>query len=122
MFFAFTASRHVASTSSLRRASSIAAQRTLMETKGADAAPATPSSPLVAVIVGCGSKHDLDGADAELPPESRWGLGGALAMRFAAAGLHTVCMSRRPAVRDEVSRWNDDCVSHQDILGEEREE
>merc|ERR1712216_230503 len=52
----------------------------------------------VAVIVGCGSKHDKDGSDTELPVTSRWGLGGALSMRFAAAGFHVALMGRRPEI------------------------
>jgi len=50
------------------------------------------------VLVGCGSKHDKDGSDEELPPSSRWGLGGALALRFAARGFHVVLMSRRTEI------------------------
>lgn len=57
----------------------------------------------VAVIVGCGSKHDKDGSDTELPPTSRWGLGGALSMRFAAAGFHVVLMGRRSEVGEAVA-------------------
>ena len=46
----------------------------------------------VAVIVGAGSKHDHDGAATHMPPSSRWGLGGALSLRFAAAGYHVILL------------------------------
>jgi NAD(P)-dependent dehydrogenase (short-subunit alcohol dehydrogenase family) len=57
----------------------------------------------LAVIVGCGSKHDKDGADTELPPTSRWGLGGALSLRFASAGFHVILMGRRKEIAEAVS-------------------
>lgn len=68
----------------------------------------------IAVIVGCGSKHDATGASpvmgeavdkpavaAALPPSSRYGLGGALALRFA-KDYHVVLVARREAVANEV--------------------
>ena len=57
----------------------------------------------VAVIVGAGSKHDMDGAAADHAPESRWGLGGSLALRFAAGGFHVALLGRRMAVLDAVA-------------------
>lgn len=57
----------------------------------------------VAVIVGCGSKHDKDGSDTELPATSRWGLGGALSLRFAVAGFHVVLMGRRSEIAEAVA-------------------
>lgn len=57
----------------------------------------------VAVIVGCGSKYDKDGNDTELPLTSKWGLGGALSLRFAAAGFHVVLMGRRSEVGETVA-------------------
>ena len=68
---------------------------------------AAAAAPKVAVIVGCGSKHDKFGdAEAkaeEYPPTVRFGLGGALSLRFAAAGFHTVLCSRRQELLDAVS-------------------
>lgn len=49
----------------------------------------------VAVIVGASSKHDKDGAASDMPPEVRWGLGGALCHKFAIEGYHVVLMGRR---------------------------
>lgn len=60
-----------------------------------DAAP-------VAVIVGPGSKHDRDGSAGDLPPTARWGLGGALCLRFAAGGFHVALLCRREAVAGAV--------------------
>lgn len=58
----------------------------------------------VAVIVGCGSKHDKDGAGTHLPPTSRYGLGGALSIRFATeGGYHVVLMGRRSAILQEIA-------------------
>jgi len=57
----------------------------------------------VAVIVGAGSKHDKDGTAVELPATSRWGLGGALALRFAAGGFHVVLLGRRSAILEAVA-------------------
>lgn len=61
------------------------------------------ASSQLAVIVGCGSKHANGGSDEELPPTSRWGLGGALPLRFAAAGFHVVLMGRTEAVLEAVA-------------------
>eukprot|EP00929_Paragymnodinium_shiwhaense_P044423 TRINITY_DN22798_c0_g1_i1.p1 TRINITY_DN22798_c0_g1~~TRINITY_DN22798_c0_g1_i1.p1 ORF type:complete len:301 (+),score=47.29 TRINITY_DN22798_c0_g1_i1:48-905(+) len=60
------------------------------------------SSPIV-VIVGASSKHDKDGQATDLPPESRWGLAGGLAMTFAAAGFHVVLTARRAAVLEDMA-------------------
>ena len=50
----------------------------------------------IAVIVGCGSKHDKDGV-SELPPTVRFGLGGALSITFAQSRSfdHVLLLSRR---------------------------
>jgi hypothetical protein len=37
----------------------------------------------VAVLVGCGSKHDKGGGLEEFEPTVRFGLGGALSIKFA---------------------------------------
>lgn len=60
----------------------------------------------VAVIIGANSKWQADGVntrfrhggtipDAGLPVESRWGIGGALALKFADEGFLTVLTTRR---------------------------
>ncbi|MHC1563015.1 SDR family NAD(P)-dependent oxidoreductase [Actinomycetospora sp. C-140] len=61
----------------------------------------------VTVIVGATSKWQPDGPNTglvhgevigqDLPPEIRWGLGGALAHRFAREGHHVVLTTRRRA-------------------------
>lgn len=66
-----------------------------------------PSKP-VAMVIGATSKwqsggrntllahgHDVD--DADLPVGSRWGVGGAIAQKFAAEGYHVVLTTRRAA-------------------------
>merc|ERR1712130_348397 len=50
-----------------------------------------------------GSKHDKGGTDTQLPATSRWGLGGALALRFAAAGFHVVLLGRRAEIGEAVA-------------------
>lgn len=55
------------------------------------------------MIVGAGSKHDRDGTDDELEPTARWGLGGALSLRFAAGGFHVVLLGRRAPVLEAVA-------------------
>ncbi|CAD7940823.1 unnamed protein product [Amoebophrya sp. A25] len=54
------------------------------------------------VIVGASSKHDQDG-QGDLPPEARWGLGGALALAFAKEGFHIVLTSRRVSVLEQLA-------------------
>lgn len=53
------------------------------------------STDKVCVIVGAGSKHDKEGTATDLPVTSRWGLGGALPLRFAAGGFHVLLLARR---------------------------
>jgi NAD(P)-dependent dehydrogenase (short-subunit alcohol dehydrogenase family) len=67
-------------------------------------ASAAPSaSPRCAIIVGAGSKHDRDGMGGDdLPPSTRFGLGGALALRFAKEDYTVILMGRRKAVLEEV--------------------
>ncbi|KAJ8606080.1 hypothetical protein CTAYLR_005187 [Chrysophaeum taylorii] len=57
---------------------------------------------VVAVIVGAGSKWDEDGNAKHLEPSVRFGLGGALSLRFA-RDYHVVLMGRRTAVLEEVA-------------------
>lgn len=57
----------------------------------------------IAVIVGAGSKHDKDGIATELEATARWGLGGALALRFAKGGFHVVLLGRRTAILEAVA-------------------
>jgi NAD(P)-dependent dehydrogenase (short-subunit alcohol dehydrogenase family) len=62
----------------------------------------------VAVVIGATSKWQADGRntrlvhgdavdDSELPVGARWGIGGAIAQRFAAKGMLTVLTTRRAA-------------------------
>ena len=59
----------------------------------------------VAVVIGATSKWQADGrntllvhgkaiTDADLPVEARWGVGGAIAQKFAAEGFQTVLTTR----------------------------
>lgn len=59
----------------------------------------------VAVIVGCGSKHDKGGSLAEFEPTVRFGLGGALSLTFAKSSLfdHVLLLSRRQELLDLVT-------------------
>lgn len=57
----------------------------------------------VAVIVGAATKYDEGPGAAAQPATSRWGLGGALSLKFAAAGFHVVLLGRRPAVLEAVA-------------------
>jgi NAD(P)-dependent dehydrogenase (short-subunit alcohol dehydrogenase family) len=61
----------------------------------------------IAVIIGATSKWQADGENTKLitggsvsaedmPPEVRWGIGGALALKFAAEGYHVALTTRRP--------------------------
>lgn len=65
----------------------------------------TASSKPVAVVIGATSKWQADGrntllahgqaiSDADLPVEARWGVGGAIAQKFAAEGFLTVLTTR----------------------------
>mmetsp|Transcript_70 Transcript_70/g.197 ORF Transcript_70/g.197 Transcript_70/m.197 type:complete len:267 (+) Transcript_70:62-862(+) len=63
----------------------------------------TSAATKVAVIIGGGSKHDKGGQVEEVRPESRWGIGGSLGLRFAAGGLHVALLSRRLEVMDLIA-------------------
>src|SRR4051794_19114465 len=65
-----------------------------------------PGGTKIAVIVGATSKWQADGAnttlmfghnvpDADMPYELRWGIGGALALKFAAEGYLVALTTRR---------------------------
>jgi len=70
---------------------------------------ANPKGRQVAVVVGATSKWQADGAntrlvhggatveDADVPVSARWGVGGAIAQRFAREGLFTVMTTRARA-------------------------
>ena len=59
----------------------------------------------VAVIAGCGSKHDKGGALDAFEPAVRFGLGGALSLAFAKAESfdHVLLLSRRQDLLDLVA-------------------
>lgn len=63
------------------------------------------SSKPVAVVIGATSKWQADGRntrlahghdvdDSDMPASARWGVGGAIAQRFASAGFHVVLTTR----------------------------
>ena len=65
----------------------------------------------VAVVVGATSKWQSDGrntrlahgkeiSDEDLPVTVRWGVGGAIAQKFAAHGYHVVLTTRRAQTRN----------------------
>ena len=68
----------------------------------ASAAAATVPAARVCVIFGAGSKWDKDGAAVDIEPRNRFGLGGALALKFAAEGYHVVACGRRKHILDGV--------------------
>ena len=62
----------------------------------------------IAVVIGATSKWQSDGrntrlahggdvSDADLPLGVRWGVGGAISLRFARAGFHVVLTTRSSA-------------------------
>src|SRR6478735_7973369 len=68
----------------------------------------TSSGRPVAVVVGATSKWQADGRntllahgteldDRDLPVGIRWGIGGAVAQKFAAEGFHVVLTTRKAA-------------------------
>ncbi|MBT5497890.1 MAG: hypothetical protein HOK54_19300, partial [Alphaproteobacteria bacterium] len=69
---------------------------------------ANPSGKQVAVIVGATSKWQSDGRntqlahgqevdDSDIPVGIRWGIGGAIAQKFAGEGFFTVLTTRTAA-------------------------
>ncbi|CAD7927177.1 unnamed protein product [Amoebophrya sp. A120] len=70
------------------------------------------SSP-IAVIVGAGSKHDQQGA-SDISVYTRYGLGGALGMKFAEQGFNVVLTARRTDVLEKVAN---ECKSIQKEKG-----
>jgi NAD(P)-dependent dehydrogenase (short-subunit alcohol dehydrogenase family) len=93
----------------------------------------------VAVVIGATSKWQSDGRntrlahggdvdDSDLPVSARWGVGGAIAQRFAREGFHVVLTTRRAAnaaaleaaIRDEDGECSTvelDLVSEDSING-----
>jgi len=89
----------------------------------------------VAVVIGATSKwqsdgrntvlahgHDVD--DGELPAGVRWGVGGAVAQKFAAEGFHTVLTTRHTdnasALKTAISEQGGDCsIVELDLVSEE---
>src|ERR1700722_4711008 len=88
------------------------------------AAVATTAKP-VCVVVGATSKWQADGPNTRLalgetiddddPPKGvRWGIGGALAQKFAREGFHVVVTTRAAdnarRLRDAIVEEGDDCA------------
>jgi NAD(P)-dependent dehydrogenase (short-subunit alcohol dehydrogenase family) len=82
------------------------------------------SSKPVAVVIGATSKWQADGRntrlahgrdldDSELPVTARWGVGGAIAQKFAAEGFHVVLTTRRAsnaaALEAAIGRQGGEC-------------
>jgi NAD(P)-dependent dehydrogenase (short-subunit alcohol dehydrogenase family) len=78
------------------------------------ACPENPQALPVAMIIGATTKWTAEGqstvhshggavSDAELPPTVRWGMGGALALKFAREGFFTVLTSRQFANAEPVA-------------------
>ena len=72
------------------------------------AAAAAPGGAGVAMVIGATSKWQSGGAntllvhgralpDDELPPSAKWGVGGAVALKFASQGFRTVVTTRTAA-------------------------
>jgi NAD(P)-dependent dehydrogenase (short-subunit alcohol dehydrogenase family) len=85
-----------------------------------------PTSKQVAVIVGATSKWQSDGRntklahgraidDSDLPIGIRWGIGGALALKFAKEGFFVVLTTRSPAnaqaLEDAIRAQGGDCMT-----------
>src|SRR5258706_15474649 len=76
--------------------------------------PRNPQAFPVAMIIGATTKWTAEGQstvhshggivdDGDLPPTVRWGMGGALALKFAREGYFTVLTSRRRANAEPVA-------------------
>ena len=75
----------------------------------------SPTRKQVAVVVGATSKWQADGRntklahgkaldDSDLPVGIRWGIGGAIAQKFAKEGFFVVLTTRAPPTRRRWSR------------------
>lgn len=84
------------------------------------------SSKSVAVVIGATSKWQADGRntllahgervdDSELPASARWGVGGAIAQKFAAEGFFVVLTTRRlsnaAALQSAIVEQGQDCTT-----------
>lgn len=84
------------------------------------------SSKSVAVVIGATSKWQADGRntllahgervdDSELPVSARWGVGGAIAQKFAAEGFFVVLTTRRlsnaAALQSAIVEQGQDCTT-----------
>ena len=76
--------------------------------RGYGTAMASENQKPVAVVIGATSKWQADGRntklvhgsavdDSDLPAGIRWGIGGAIAQKFASEGFHTVLTTRKAA-------------------------
>ncbi len=81
----------------------------------------------VAVVIGATSKWQSDGrnthlvhggdvADDELPLAVRWGIGGAIALKFAAQGFHVVLTTRKRANAEKLAQAITDQAQHCSIV------
>ena len=89
----------------------------------------------VAVVVGATSKWQSDGRntklahgqavdDSDIPLEIRWGIGGAIAFRFARAGFHVVVTTRQAANADSLKQALDEqgyscSITELDLIAED---
>lgn len=89
----------------------------------------------VAVVIGATSKWQSDGRntrlalghevdDQDLPVGIRWGVGGAIAQRFAAEGFHVVLTTRQAgnatALKDAIEEAGNSCsVTELDLVSED---
>src|SRR5687767_2524787 len=89
----------------------------------------------VAVVVGATSKWQADGRntvlahgveldDSDLPIGIRWGLGGAIAQKFAAEGFHVVLTTRAAsnaaALEDAIRAQGGECTTVElDLVSEQ---
>lgn len=89
----------------------------------------------VAVVIGATSKWQADGRntklahgraleDGDLPVTARWGIGGAVAQKFAKEGFSMVLTTRRSsnakALQDAIREQDGDCITVElDLVSEE---
>jgi NAD(P)-dependent dehydrogenase (short-subunit alcohol dehydrogenase family) len=92
----------------------------------------SPARKQVAVVIGATSKWQADGRntrlahgraidDSDLPVAIRWGIGGAIAQKFAKEGYFVVLTTRASAQERALANGDHACTSRQPpILRRER--